>query len=49
MIDGGIQLLTPIYLDTSIIYGERVLPIIPIMLVQPKPKLLTLVGNSSAT
>ena len=39
MMAGGNQLLTPIYEEIRVMNGERVLPIIPITLVQPYPKL----------
>lgn len=45
---GRIHELIPIDLEKKTKYGDNVLPIIPIALAQPKPKLLTLVGNSSA-
>lgn len=35
-------------LEKYIIYGDKVLPVVPIALAHPKAKLRTLVGNSSA-
>lgn len=46
---GGIQEFIPACWEKNIIYGARVLPTVPIALVQPKPILLTFVGYISAT
>lgn len=46
---GGIQLLMFNEEQRRMMYGELMLPIIPVMLVHPYPRLLTLVGNSYAT
>lgn len=41
---GGNQLLMPMYEEIVVMKGERVLPIIPITLVHPYPKLRVWVG-----
>lgn len=46
---GGSQLFKPIAAEIVVTYGERVLPIMPVTLVQPYPRLRTLVGNNYAT